>query len=328
MARPLRIEFENAFYHVMNRGTERRATYTKDVHREMFLNLLGESAEMFGIQIHAYCLMGNHYHLLLSTPNANLSRTMRHIDGVYTQRFNRLERRDGPLFRGRYKSIVVDADEYLVAVSRYIHRNPLEASLVHSAADYTWSSFPGYLDESIRPKWLTTSEVLKRMGLNNPKDGAAYRSFVENPSCASLTEYYNAGRLSPILGGKAFRTLVLSRAQRASDPEISHRRSNASSPSMKFIIARAVEILGGSPDKLLQSKRGQTNVRRDILMHIARRRFGHSLKDIATAFECASYSVVGSAIHKIEKQFVNQPALLIQAKELEIELSKNRHLKT
>jgi len=122
MPRPQRIEYENAFYHVMNRGRGKQIVFHSDEYYLSFLTLLAETRQRFGCVIHAYCLMANHYHLLIETPRANLSRIMRHINGVYTQRYNRLKKTDGPLFRGRYKSILVEQDAYLLQLTRYIHR--------------------------------------------------------------------------------------------------------------------------------------------------------------------------------------------------------------
>lgn len=113
MSRPLRIVYEGAWYHVMNRGAGRRTIFHSDTYRQLFLALLGEITQTFGVEVHAYCLMDNHYHLLLHTPRANLSAAMRHLQRLYTQRHNRMEQTDGPLFRGRFKAILVDADHYL-----------------------------------------------------------------------------------------------------------------------------------------------------------------------------------------------------------------------
>ena len=138
MPRLLRIEYENAFYHVMNRGRARETIFHNEAYYKAFLITLDEASKRFDCVIHAYCLMGNHYHLLLQTPKANLSRIMRHINGVYTQRHNRLKLVDGPLFRGRFKAILVDADSYLLQLSRYIHRNPIEMKkpLVEDLSQY------------------------------------------------------------------------------------------------------------------------------------------------------------------------------------------------
>ena len=130
MSRPLRIEFANACYHIMNRGRRGEAVFEDGDDYQSFVQLIKESVEMWNVRIAAYCLMPNHYHLLIQTPDANLSRCMRHIDGVYTQRFNRAHDCDGPLFRGRYNSILVDEDSYLLELVRYIHRNPIRLGLV------------------------------------------------------------------------------------------------------------------------------------------------------------------------------------------------------
>ena len=118
MARPLRIQFSGAVYHVINRGTARQATFVQEQDYELFLKTLAEAHVLWGVEVFAYCLMSNHYHVCLRTPKGNLSRVMRHVDGLYTQRFNRSHGRDGSLFRGRYRAILIDADEYWAASHR------------------------------------------------------------------------------------------------------------------------------------------------------------------------------------------------------------------
>ena len=145
MSRPLRIEYPGAWYHVMNHGRRAEKIFVNKEDCEAFIELLIESAEMWNVRIAAYCLLSNHYHILLQTPDANLSRLMRHVDGVYTQYFNRVHQSEGQLFRGRYKSILVDAESYLLQLVRYIHKNPLNAGLVNELWKYTWSSHRGYL---------------------------------------------------------------------------------------------------------------------------------------------------------------------------------------
>jgi len=164
MARPLRIEYRGAYYHVMNRGQYRRNIFVDDKGRQTFLDLLADMARLWKVEIYAYCLMGNHYHLLLSVPTGVLSRPMRHLDGIYTQKFNRVHHRDGPLFRGRYKAILIDAEEYFLSVVRYIHKNPLGAGRVSDIDRYRWSSHWGYLNKKECPHWLDTRSVLSRLG--------------------------------------------------------------------------------------------------------------------------------------------------------------------
>jgi len=204
MARPLRINYENAVYHVMNRGRGHINIFHGKKYTDAFLVALQEAHQLFGLEILAYCLMGNHYHLLLRTPNENLSRCMRHINGTYTQRYNKLKKTDCSLFRGRFKAILVDVDNYLLQVSRYIHRNPVETHipLVETLADYAQSSYPAYLNQIATPFWLNTSFVLSI--LDPQENREIYRSYVEQPNEDSLIKFYSEKNLSVILGSKIF----------------------------------------------------------------------------------------------------------------------------
>lgn len=179
MSRPLRIEYEGAFYHVMNRGSGRQIIFPGSDYRQAFVQGIDEAHRRFGLEVHAYCLMGNHYHLFVRTPRANLSRAMRHVNGLYTQRYNRLKNTDGALFRGRYKAILVEASSYLLQVSRYIHRNPVETKppLVHTLKDYPWSSYPAYLDCGQKPDWLYVASVFAELGSDR---ASQYRKYVES----------------------------------------------------------------------------------------------------------------------------------------------------
>lgn len=162
MPRPIRIEYDNLSCN--EGGRARNDIFLNDFHYLTFLKVIEESCKRFEIIIHAYCLMPNHYHLLIQTPKANLSRSLRHINSVYTQRFNKSQKIDGPLFRGRYKAILVDEDNYLLGLSRYIHRNPIEIkskdSLVSDLKDYKWSSYPFYLNLLKSPSWLNKDKTL------------------------------------------------------------------------------------------------------------------------------------------------------------------------
>ena len=136
MARPLRIEYPGALYHVTSRGNEQKDVFKSRRDREQFLSYLESAAERYGAVIHVWCLMSNHYHLLLETPKGNLSQIMRHINGAYTTYFNVKRKRAGHLFQGRYKAILVDADAYVAELSRYIHLNPVRAGMVKKAEEY------------------------------------------------------------------------------------------------------------------------------------------------------------------------------------------------
>ena len=160
MSRPLRIEFPGAFYHVTARGNRREAIYEDDGDRRLFFDVLGDVVENFGWLCHAYCLMTNHYHLVVETPDGNLARGMRQLNGVYTQKINRRYRRGGHLFQGRYKAIVVDADGYLLELARYVVLNPVRAGMVGDPGAWTWSSYRAMTGEAAPPPWLATDRLL------------------------------------------------------------------------------------------------------------------------------------------------------------------------
>jgi len=153
MARPLRLEFAGALYHVTSRGNERKPIYFEEADFELFLNILGQVCEQHNWVIHAFCLMTNHYHLLVETPDANLSKGMRQLNGVYTQAINRRYRRVGHLFQGRYKAILVDKDAYLLELSRYIILNPIRAKMVDSLEEWPWSSWHCAMGLEASPDW-------------------------------------------------------------------------------------------------------------------------------------------------------------------------------
>jgi REP element-mobilizing transposase RayT len=174
MARPWRIEFEGALYHVVSRGNERRDIFYDDDDRRLFLDTLGEMSQRFEVEMVAYVMMNNHYHLLLRTVRANLSRAMQWFGVTYTNRFNATNSRSGHLFQGRFKSMLVQNDAYLMRLSLYIHRNPLRAGIVNRLADYRWSSYRFYAYGKKAPEWLKTERILRL--LQNVKDRhAAYR---------------------------------------------------------------------------------------------------------------------------------------------------------
>jgi len=173
MARPLRIQYAGAYYHVTCRGNERRNIYRDDTDREMFLDKLRASLEIYGVILQAYVLMGNHFHLIVQTPRANLSEFMRHFNIAYTGAFNRRHRRMGHLYQGRYKAILVEKDSYLAELSRYVHLNPVRIKPYRDKGiaeqwkvleRYPWSSLSGYLSSTKQKPWVHYEEVLAQTG--------------------------------------------------------------------------------------------------------------------------------------------------------------------
>ena len=178
MARPLRIEFAGALYHVTARGNERRDIFFADDNRLAFLAILGEVCARFNWRCHAFCQMTNHYHLLIETAEANLSRGMRHLNGVYTQHINRHHRRVGHLFQGRFTGILVDKESYLLELARYIVLNPVRAQMVRAAADWAWSSYRASVGLAPKPDYLTTDWLLSAFGKERAEARKAFERFV------------------------------------------------------------------------------------------------------------------------------------------------------
>ena len=202
MARPLRIEFAGALYHVTSRGNGREPIYLQDRDRKVWLQVLGQVCGRFNWVVHAYCQMGNHYHLLAETPDGNLAKGMRQLNGVYTQRFNQAHSRAGHVFQGRYKAILVQRDAYLLELSRYVVLNPVRARMVRDAGDWPWSSFRATAGMIPAPDWLKTDWILAAFAESLQDAPSAYRGFVaEGDKQASPWE---ALKNQIFLGSEAF----------------------------------------------------------------------------------------------------------------------------
>ncbi|MDY0222185.1 MAG: transposase [Desulfobacterium sp.] len=181
MARALRIEFEGACYHVLSRGNNRCPIFQSRKDYQDFLELLEEMSDRFSIIIYAYVLMGNHYHLLLKTMEANLARAMQWFGTSYTRRFNIRNSQNGHLFQGRFKSILVENDSYFMGLSLYIHRNPIRAGMVKRLSQYEWSSYLSYAYAGRQLSWLNTNYILSQLG-DGEESYRLYREKVNNYS--------------------------------------------------------------------------------------------------------------------------------------------------
>lgn len=191
MSRPLRIEFPGAIYHVTSRGDRREPIYRDEADRQAQLDLVAQAMDRFDAQVLAYCQMGNHCHFVLHTRAANLSRLMRHVNGVYTQAFNRRHGLVGHLFQGRFKAILVDRDAHLLALCRYVERNPVAAGLVLHPADWRWSSCRAHLGIDATPGWLDSD------GLHGYLLGRAVASARDRRNaCRRYAELVAAGQAS------------------------------------------------------------------------------------------------------------------------------------
>ncbi len=229
MARPLRIEFAGALYHVTSRGDRREAICDDDEDRAAFLDVLSEVIKRYNWICHAYCLMTNHYHLVIETVDGNLSQGMRQLNGVYTQASNRRHQRVGHLFQGRFKGILVDEDAYLTELSRYVVLNPVRAGMVKAVAEWHWSSYRSMIGEVPVPAWLSVDRLLGQFGDTRKAAQRRYRSFVEEGTGVHIWEGL---RQQMYLGDEKFVGRMQAHAKVEGDllsfPKIQRRRPTAS----------------------------------------------------------------------------------------------------
>ncbi|WP_320043704.1 transposase [uncultured Desulfobacter sp.] len=180
MARPLRIEYPGAVYHITARGNARNRIFLEDKDRDSFLEILSDTRQRYNWLCHAFCLMDNHYHLLIETIDPTLSRGMRQLNGVYTQSFNRRHNRVGHVFQGRYKAILVQKETHLLELCRYVVLNPVRAKMVEKPGAWEWSSYNSTASKGSKPDWLTTDWILGQFAQNKKAARESYRKFVES----------------------------------------------------------------------------------------------------------------------------------------------------
>ena len=320
MARPLRIEYPGAFYHVMNRGQARRNIFMEDKGRQSFLGLLADIARLWKVEIYAYCLMDNHYHLLLSTPIGGLSRAMRHLDGIYTQSFNRVHHRDGPLFRGRYKAILIDAEEYFLSVVRYIHQNPVGAGTVSDIDRYRWSSHWEYLNNKQCPEWLDRCSVMSRFG--GLKE---YQRFMHDEIEEEIEEFYRGPYQKPVLGSKEFIGTVRDKlGDKARVEQEKPESQRVFGVELEAIVEATAREYGKQVVDLKRRKRGSENEARMVAIYLGRQLGGHKHKDIGEAVGLGKTSSVSSAYLLMKQRVAKEKRLERKVHRIEEALVKSK----
>jgi len=246
MARPLRIEYDGALYHVTSRGNAREAIYLCDEDRERFLEILTDVITRFGWLCHAYCLMENHFHLLIETPEAGLSRGMHLLNGTYTQWFNREHQRVGHLYQGRFKAILVERESYLLELARYIVLNPVRAGLGKRVDSWPWSSYRATAGRGAVPSFLEIKWLLSQFDPDPMRAMVAYRRFVRQGRGIDVWEELKSGC---ILGSDQFvKNLRPMIEEKPLDPEYRTRERFAARPSLK-------EIFRGVTDRVSRNER-------------------------------------------------------------------------
>ena len=304
MSRPTRIEYEGAFHHVMNRGRNHENIFHDQRYYTDFLKCLREVCEQFEAVIHAYCLMTNHYHLLIETPQANLGRIMRHVNGVYTQRYNWLNKSDGPLFRGRYKSVLVDEDEYLLQLTRYIHLNPLETKppMVKVLEDYEWSSYPAYVNHTKSPSWLMREKTYQMLAHKQRYKG--YQNYIAQGVDDDLKRYYGHYNILQVLGNAEFKKDAIETFEDTELEKIRIALNNK--PSTDEVIRMVCEYCKTSEKRIREKPKGRraANPYRAFAMYVCRRYGDTSQKQLALAFDLLHSGSASYSINKIKKEIM------------------------
>jgi putative transposase len=307
MARKLRLQYEGAIYHVMSRGDRGEDIFRGDEDRRLFLKTLGEACAKTSWQVHAYCLMRNHFHLVMETPRANLVAGMKWLLGTYTARFNRRHKYFGHLFSGRFKSLIVDGSGtgYLRTVCDYVHLNPARAKILkrgHQLDDFPWSSYPAYLrGPSQRPVWLRVDRVLGEAGI--PKDSAAGRR--EFARRLELRRWENGEQMWKkirrgwALGSEEFREeLLQAMEQRGSDYIAGDEIKESEEHKAERLIKGQLRLLGWTNSDLPQAAKGDK--RKIRIAKLLREQTTMTLKWIAQRLHMGVWTHLANRLYHVK----------------------------
>jgi REP element-mobilizing transposase RayT len=309
----------------MNRGRNQDTLFIDNTDYSVFIDLLQEAGAIWKIKIAAYCLMSNHYHLLVQTPQANLDRCMRHINGIYTQRFNRRYKMDGQLFRGRYKAILVDADNYLLELVRYIHRNPVRAGIVRQPEEYLWSSHRGYLAKSDNWKWLQKEFVLGMFDENKAGQKEAFLNFIGQGDSKDIQKFYEKKNLPSFLGSEGFIEKIKAKyfgiKKHKEVPQSKHLEPTIE--DIRRIVSSGYKV---QKESLSKMRRGFYNEARDVAVYLSRLNTGKKLNEIGAAFNIANYSTVSSIIANIRNRSNADKELTKRLREIDQLLKGQRQI--
>jgi len=281
MARPLRIEYPGALYHVTTRGNAGGRIFRTDKDREYFLDLVGFIIERFHWLCHAWCLMDNHYHLIVETPEGNLSRGMRQLNGIYTQKYNWKYTKTGHIFQGRYKAILVDKESYLLELCRYVVLNPVRANIVERPQDWKWSSYRSTAGKAKPPQWFTTDWILAQFGRNRRRAQRLYHQFIMEGITKEVPWKDLKGQI--FLGDKGF----IEECKRILNPATDLQEI----PRLQRYAERPVLA------ELLNEEIWRNRAQRDRTIHRAHVTYGYTLKEIADHLR-VHYTTISKVVSK------------------------------
>ena len=322
MARPLRIEYPDAMYHVSNYGVGAQRVFPSAQYFEAFIEGLIETCSRLNVEVHSYCLLRDQYHLVIKTPEANLSRFMRQVDGLYTQQFQRMKKSNGSLFKGRYKAVLIQADQYLLPLSRFIHSKVKSSQL----DTYPWSSYPKLIQKAKPPVWFIRDETLKQLKSPATKYAAAYKSYVSEGVDKELAHFYGKKNLFSIMGDEKFKKAASKKKSATSARGVSRGANAKWRPSCKEIITAVAKQFKVSEDSIYKTARGpgSKNVPRWVAMYLCQELSAVTLQAIAKLFKLKRYGTVSTTVGKLKNEFTEDAKLLASTEKLIKMLSKNK----
>ena len=327
MSRPLRISYPGAWYHIHHKTLKKRPLFPGKQYRTAFYDLLQEITNVYGIEIHGYCLLDHEFHLLVRTPDPRLSEAMRHLLSLYTARYNRLQESEGPLFKGRYKSVLIENDMHVVQASRYIHRLPKDIAQQQGNKNYClslWkdSSYRAYIGTVKPQQWLNTKQVLEFFA--NQNGAALYQIYVDTGQDIETDSFYHKKRISPVMGSGDFkRKLSLTKSFDQYDTdEVPDAKTLNKRPEITEIIEKVAGFFETDEKQVLVSPRGRgkQNIPRSIAITLSRNIGGYSLKAIAKAFGVGHYSTISVAISRLNNILLDDDQLRINFETLRSQL--------
>jgi REP element-mobilizing transposase RayT len=309
MARPLRLDFPGALHHITSRGNERRPIFRSDGDRIAFLDLLGKTAERFGWLVYAYCLMTSHFHLMIKTPEATLSRGMHWLNGSYAAKFNKRRKRSGHLFQGRFHSYLIDSEAYFTEVLRYVVLNPVRAKMVERPEQYRWSSYRATAGLADAPDWLALDAALASFGPDRPSAHEQYQRFVlakVDSEERLWDKVINGIYLGTTEWAKEMRVKVESKL-RSTDHPMKQRAIGR--PTIQKVITTVAHV-ANTTDSVIRATRG--GPLRDLVAWFGWHEGWTTLRSIAASLRIRSEGHVSGLIRRCERSLGRDPALLGQ----------------
>jgi len=313
MARPLRIEYEGAFYHITARGNERNAIFYDKTDYERFKGYLKEAQERYGHLLHCYVLMTNHYHLLIETPQGNMSQVMHYVNASYTNYLNKKRGRSGHLFQGRYKAILIDHNNYLLELSRYLHLNPVRAHLVERPEEYAYSSYQSFISKK-REAIVSPELILSMISRDRKAAGRRYRAFVETAIGKDVQSPFKDVYGGVILGSQQFIKDALSKLKETiwQQEDIAQRRELLTAWRAEDIVGAVSQYFDLSRDEFLADGKGG----RDIAIYLLKSHAGMTNRQIGGLFGDISYSAVAKAHQRFSVKVTEDRSLQKTIKEI------------